>query len=634
MPGFDFPNLPNPGDQYTYGSLTYEYNGYAWVRQGQNLVSPPEGVPDGDKGDIIVSGGGYVWLFDTNVVTAAGRAILDDANAAAQRVTLGLGNVDNTSDANKPINAATQAALNNKYDKTGGPISGAVTVQADLAVSNGRIINYGAGGSPEQSYYFLNQSGSKSLYNDGIQLNLNGTPFKVTSTAASSFAGALSVGGALNVTGAATVSGTMNVVGQITTRSLVNVDGAIFNRGLSGNTDASVIYMNGANTKYLHQDGVNFNFVGSQAYFADATDASSPSAAAVKLAGGLGVAKAIRAGSHIVAGANLYSTGYVFAGSSGTHYLGPGDANTEYHVYAAGHNWSYNRSTGNLVWSNGSGSGLIIYDNGVLEPKSLATAGTIYAAGSIDVGPLNVRGAVTCSGLTCNGNLAAARIDGTDIYASGVLTAGANVAAYNDTYYGFIQGGGYRYQHFASNFYWLYNQGTGDLNWTGPGGQMFAQFRSDAALILAFQKAYMPGGGPWGDSSDERIKNVQGDYELGLDAIRQLQPVRYTFKGNDTSAPPAPVHTLPHKEPEPMPKSAPYPNSPHYGVSQSGQEFVGLIAQEVETIFPGMVTQRVGFIDGQEVTDLRDLNTSELIFALVNAVKTLAARVEALETPV
>ena len=47
-----------------------------------------------------------------------------------------------------------------------------------------------------------------------------------------------------------------------------------------------------------------------------------------------------------------------------------------------------------------------------------------------------------------------------------------------------------------------------------------------------------------------------------------------------------------------------------------------------------MVTRNTGYIDGQEVTDLRDLNTSELIFALVNAVKTLAARVEALEAAV
>ena len=46
---------------------------------------------------------------------------------------------------------------------------------------------------------------------------------------------------------------------------------------------------------------------------------------------------------------------------------------------------------------------------------------------------------------------------------------------------------------------------------------------------------------------------------------------------------------------------------------------------------PGMVTQGEGVIDGQSVSDMRTLDTTELLFALVNCVRELKAEIEALK---
>ena len=144
--------------------------------------------------------------------------------------------------------------------------------------------------------------------------------------------------------------------------------------------------------------------------------------------------------------------------------------------------------------------------------------------------------------------------------------------------------------------------------------------------------AIKPGGGSWTAPSDERIKTVLRDYDDGLDAIRQLRPVVFTYKGNDTpTAERGRSGPWPGEPPPPYSGDAPFPGSPHYQLAQKGTEFVGFIAQELEEVFPAMVTAQAAFIDGKPVTDLRNVDVSNLVFALVNAVKTLAAKVAALE---
>jgi Chaperone of endosialidase len=140
------------------------------------------------------------------------------------------------------------------------------------------------------------------------------------------------------------------------------------------------------------------------------------------------------------------------------------------------------------------------------------------------------------------------------------------------------------------------------------------------------------GGGSWTAASDDRIKTVTGEYALGLDAVMQLRPVEFVYKGNDT--PTANLSADPRLDAMVARTTgvpAPYRASPHHDVAKNQASFVGFVAQELERICPSMVTKKSGFIDGNPVADLRQVDVSNLVYILVNAVKALTARVESLE---
>lgn len=102
--------------------------------------------------------------------------------------------------------------------------------------------------------------------------------------------------------------------------------------------------------------------------------------------------------------------------------------------------------------------------------------------------------------------------------------------------------------------------------------------------------------------SDARVKKDSQPYTLGVAALNQLAPVTYQFNGL-------------------------------YGTKDDGTVYVGLIAQEVEqTSMSNMVGPWI-YTDPNtgRVTDLLSLNTSELVFTLINAIKELDARVKVLE---
>jgi hypothetical protein len=94
------------------------------------------GVTDGDKGDIVVSASGAIWMFDTAVVTPAAKTVLDDTTVAAMRATLGLGNVDNTSDATQ--DAATSTLTNKTINLSANTVRGTMA-QFNTAITDADV---------------------------------------------------------------------------------------------------------------------------------------------------------------------------------------------------------------------------------------------------------------------------------------------------------------------------------------------------------------------------------------------------------------------------------------------------------------------------------------------------------------
>ena len=211
-----------------------------------------------------------------------------------------------------------------------------------------------------------------------------------------------------------------------------------------------------------------------------------------------------------------------------------------------------------------------------------------------------------------NGSGAYISVAGSAVTVSGTFSAsGAKIGCYDaalinatgagNSYAGFMNASGNAYKGYAG---WLASTDTISLAKDGGGGSL----QLDGVANFTYSgsgNAFKPGGGAWAAISDARVKSVLDDYGSGLSDILRLRPVVYRYMGND--------------------------GDEHKHVAESRKTFIGLVAQEAELVMPELVTMSAGEIDGKKVDDLRTLDSTALIYALINSVKELKAEIEELK---
>jgi Chaperone of endosialidase len=328
----------------------------------------------------------------------------------------------------------------------------------------------------------------------------------------------------------------------------------------------------------------------------------------------------------------LATNGTFFFGTHSAHLLS--DANVTQWVMDGGNwRWEYNTSNGAMAYFRGSdntamfvidGLGNIAATGGVagasLSTSGSATvggrmqandimsnSGTFYVAGNTNYYMGRAAGdgawrwvennAPANMTLDTGGNLTARG----SVVADNLLVAVNGVEPDSTGNWRFYNSGGYRLQQYASNWAWSWNISTGQLAYSIPGGQQY--IFSTVDYVSYNWLAGQAGTGPYIVTSDERTKADILPALHGLDTILAIEPV--TFRR---------WHQAEKRY--------------HDRVE------LGFGARQVQAVLPEAVVpmdappEWKALVGGDE--PVLGVQIDPIVAALVNAVKELSARIDAL----
>lgn len=163
-------------------------------------------------------------------------------------------------------------------------------------------------------------------------------------------------------------------------------------------------------------------------------------------------------------------------------------------------------------------------------------------------------------------------------------------------------------QSYAAGVY--QQNGNGDHYWyTAPSGTAgntisFTQamtLDSSGNLTISGSTATKASGTTWANPSDQRLKDNIRDYEKGLVELMQVRVREWEYNGK--------------------------------GGTTEGLKGLGVVADEIEKILPNTVETYEAKLEetDEEVTTIKKFDATEITWLLVNAVKELTQRIEALE---